>query len=132
MCSPIDENWRNGAHEYRSVIVSSAHRITTFAVISLALTRQQQDMGFLGTITSAWKNKSVEPVFFLYALCQGCYVIVAKNLYIDKVYVVYYSVQHYFATTLGLQMFRVQFQVQDKRRIKTTRYFSHDRKTLPM
>ena len=34
---------------------------------------------------SIWTNKSVEPTFFLFALAQGFYLIVAKNLYIDKV-----------------------------------------------
>ena len=39
----------------------------------------------LNWVKSIWTNKSVEPTFFLFALAQGFYLIVAKNLYIDKV-----------------------------------------------
>ena len=39
----------------------------------------------LNWVKSIWSNKSVEPTFFLFALAQGFYLIVAKNLYIDKV-----------------------------------------------
>ena len=36
-------------------------------------------------IKLVWNNITVEPVFFLYALSLGCYVVVTKKLYLDKV-----------------------------------------------
>ena len=32
-----------------------------------------------------WNTISIEPVFFLFALCQGFYIVIAKKLYLDKV-----------------------------------------------
>ena len=34
---------------------------------------------------NTWQAVSIEPVFFLFALAQGFYLVVAKNLYVDKV-----------------------------------------------
>lgn len=36
-------------------------------------------------IVNVWKSISIEPVFFLFALAQGFYLVIAKNLYVDKV-----------------------------------------------
>jgi len=32
-----------------------------------------------------WNTISIEPVFFLFALCQGFYIVISKKLYLDKV-----------------------------------------------
>ena len=36
-------------------------------------------------IKTVFSNLSVEPAFFLFALAQGFYLVIAKNLYVDKV-----------------------------------------------
>ena len=42
-------------------------------------------MGIRSQIDNAWKNITIEPIFFLFSLCLGFYVIVASELYISKV-----------------------------------------------
>ena len=37
------------------------------------------------TILKIIKNVTIEPIFFLFALCLGFYIIVASELYISKV-----------------------------------------------
>ena len=36
-------------------------------------------------LKEVWNTISIEPVFFLFALCQGFYIVIAKQLYLDKV-----------------------------------------------
>ena len=36
-------------------------------------------------IKAVWHNITIEPLFFLYAMCIGFYIIAAKTLYIQKV-----------------------------------------------
>ena len=36
-------------------------------------------------VKSTYNSMSIEPVFFLFALAQGFYLVIAKNLYVDKV-----------------------------------------------
>ena len=42
-------------------------------------------MGVFGKIKAVLNDITIEPIFFLYSLCLGFYIIVSKNLYVDKV-----------------------------------------------
>ena len=51
--------------------------------------RQQQTIlqrwKFKVDLKEVWNTISIEPVFLLFALCQGFYIVIAKQLYLDKV-----------------------------------------------
>ena len=47
--------------------------------------KQWRSYPWKSSAKDVWTTISIEPVFFLFALCQGFYIVIAKKLYLDKV-----------------------------------------------